>query len=76
MIHIYDETSNQAFFVNTTLLCKNYEDVCILGDEAEEGTRLRSYGWVDYVRLETPPVLVSIDTPSPLHTNEVHVPSS
>lgn len=68
VVHVYDETSNQAFFLNTDLLLEN---VYILGDAKEEdGIRVRSDGWVDWVSLETPPVLVGICTSSPLHINE------
>lgn len=67
VIHIHDETSDQAFFVNTTLLRKNCEDVYSFGYEG--GMPSKGVCWVDWISLETPPVLVSIDPP-PLCRNE------
>jgi hypothetical protein len=75
VIHTNDETSNQIFFVNTALLRKSDEHFYIPGDDkAEDGMRPRSDGWVDCVSLETPPVPVSIGTPSPLRINEAQAP--
>lgn len=74
VLHIHDETSNQAFFVNTALLQKSCEDACTLGNrEVEEDRRITSDGWIDCVSLETLPVLVGVDTPSPLRINETEV---
>jgi len=67
VVHIHDQTSDQTFFVNTTLLRKSCEDAYTLREgEIEEGMQLTSDGWIDCVGLENPPVLVSIDT-SPLY---------
>ena len=60
VVHIYDRTSGQVFFVNTTLLRKSCEGVYIPREgEAEEDMGLTSDNWIDCVSLEVPPVLVS-----------------
>ncbi|KAF9781561.1 hypothetical protein BJ322DRAFT_1111489 [Thelephora terrestris] len=60
VLHIHDELSNQAFFVNTALLQKNRKDARILGGGlTEEVMRVASDSWIDYVILETPPVLMT-----------------
>ena len=74
VLHIHDETSSQAFFVNTVLLRKSCEDACTLGNvEAEEDMRITNDDWIDCVSLETPPVLVGVNTPSLLRINETQV---
>ena len=71
MVRVRDQTSNQTFFVNTTLLLKSCEDAHILREgETEEDMRLTSDDWIDCVGLESPPVLVSIDTSHPMRVNE------
>ncbi|KAF9645741.1 hypothetical protein BDM02DRAFT_3119732 [Thelephora ganbajun] len=60
VLYIHDQTSDQNFFVNTTLLRKSYEDAYILREgETEENMRLTSDDWIDCVGLETPPVLMT-----------------
>lgn len=65
MIHLHDETTNQTFFVNITLLGKNS-----CRDEGEEGAWLKGGGCVDCVSLETPPVMVDIFPSSPQGIDE------
>jgi len=60
IVHIHDRTSNQTFFVNTSLLRKSCEDAYILREgETEEDMRLTNDDWIDCVSLETPPVLMT-----------------
>ena len=76
MVHIHDQISNQVFFVNTVLLRKSCENAYIFEEgESEEDMRLTSDSWVDCVSLETPPLLVGIETPLPPRINEAEFSS-
>jgi hypothetical protein len=76
VLHIHDETSNQTFFINTTLLRSSCQGTCILGDgEDEEDLWFIRGGWTDCVSLEIPPVLVSADTSFLLRITEAQASS-
>ena len=74
VVHISDQTSDQSFFVNTVLLRRSCEDA-YTEEETEGGMRSTGDGWIDWVSLGNPPVLVGSDAlPLPL-INEAQVPS-